>query len=236
LTGAQDWWGEAPDLPQKVSKAILAVESIASDANQLPSRAQRLVLSIAAGVQRLQLKSGGLPALWGGKPWAAARQRVGSIRYNGGVCDSPCAWLEAIPEPRPTKAGLRSFHARHAFIPSSSSLIRFFSAPVLNRWFCRIRRFSLLAMRPQEAQAIPGGGPAHDLDRQTRPSHTNWLYVGLAAAGITLVSSVAGVLAYDWYFDATLVALSSSLQPFSSAFHQLGGSHLRQPSSPTPAN
>jgi hypothetical protein len=58
----------------------------------------------------------------------------------------------------------------------------------------------------------------------------------MAAAGITLVSSVAGVLAYNWYFDTTLVALSSSLQPISSAFHQLGGSHLRQPSSPTPGN
>lgn len=120
--------------------------------------------------------------------------------------------------------------------PAKLVIYPLFPAPVLNRWFRRSRRLSLLAMRPPEAQAISGGGPARDLDRQTRPSRTNWLHVIVAAAGITLVSSMAGVLAYNWYFDTTLVALSSSLQPISSAFHQLGGSHLRQPSSPTPGN
>ena len=120
--------------------------------------------------------------------------------------------------------------------PAKLVIYPLFPAPVLNRWLRRSRRLSVLAMRPPEAQAISGGGPARDLDRQTRPSRTNWLHVIMAAAGITLVSSVAGVLAYNWYFDTTLVALSSSLQPISSAFHQLGGSHLRQPSSPTPGN
>jgi hypothetical protein len=68
-----------------------------------------------------------------------------------------------------------------------------------------------------------------------RAGKTNWRYLILAAAGITLVSSVAGVLAYDWYYDTVLVGLSSSLQPIGSAFHQLGAGHLRQ-ASPPPAN
>lgn len=182
------------------------------------------------------------------------------IRGGGSAANQPCTLsrrhprkaLELpapVPEPRPTILGFRSVLRLLADTPTrpfAVSPIRvhpaklviypLFPAPVLNRWFRRSRRLSLLAMRPPEAQAISGGGPARDLDRQTRPSRTNWLHVIMAAAGITLVSSVAGVLAYNWYFDTTLVALSSSLQPISSAFHQLGGSHLRQPSSPTPGN
>jgi hypothetical protein len=63
----------------------------------------------------------------------------------------------------------------------------------------------------------------------------HWLHILLAAAAIALASSVAGVLVYDWYFDSVVAGLSSSLQPISDAFHQLGGSHVRQASSP-PAN
>jgi hypothetical protein len=37
---------------------------------------------------------------------------------------------------------------------------------------------------------------------------------------------------YDWFFDTVVVGLSSSLQPISDAFHDLGASHLGQPSSP----
>jgi hypothetical protein len=90
-------------------------------------------------------------------------------------------------------------------------------------------------MRPQQAPASPSVGPGHELPRKMRAGKTNWRYLTLAAAGITLVSSVAGVLAYDWYYDTVLVGLSSSLQPIASAFHQLGGGHLRQ-ASPQPAN
>jgi hypothetical protein len=62
-----------------------------------------------------------------------------------------------------------------------------------------------------------------------------WFRVILAAAGITFASSVAGVLVYDWYFESVVAGLSSSLRPVSDAFHQLGGSHVRQ-ASPPPAN
>ena len=90
----------------------------------------------------------------------------------------------------------------------------------------------MLAMRPQ-ARAIPSVGPG--LPLQMRAGKTNWRYLIIAAVGITLVGSVAGVLAYDWYYDTVLVGLSSSLQPIASAFHQLGGGHLRE-ASPSPAN
>ena len=63
----------------------------------------------------------------------------------------------------------------------------------------------------------------------------NWIHVLLAATGITLASSVAGVLVCDWYFESALVGLSSSLQPLSDAFHQLGASHLAH-ASPAPGN
>ena len=62
-----------------------------------------------------------------------------------------------------------------------------------------------------------------------------WFHMMLAAAGIAFASSVAGILVYDWYFDSVVVGLSSSLQPISDAFHQLGGSHFRQ-ASPPPGN
>lgn len=176
-------------------------------------------------------------------------RRLGSESALHTFSSNPPKALELpapVPEPRPPILGLRQRRTPTRQTPNAKRPTRvhhaklviypLFPAPVLNRWFRRSRRLSLLAMRPPEAQAISGGGPAHDLDRQTRPSRTNWLHVIVAAAGITLVSSVAGVLAYNWYFDTTLVALSSSLQPISSAFHQLGGSHLRQPSSPTPGN
>jgi hypothetical protein len=57
----------------------------------------------------------------------------------------------------------------------------------------------------------------------------------LAAAGVTFASSVAGVLFYHWYFDSVLVGLSSSLQPLSDAFHQLGAGHMAHVS-PAPGN
>jgi len=90
-------------------------------------------------------------------------------------------------------------------------------------------------MRPRQAQAVLSGGAANGLARQAKARQISWLQITLAAAGITLFSSVAGVVVYDWYFDSVLVGLSSSLQPISDAFHQLGGSHLRQ-ASPPPAN
>lgn len=88
-------------------------------------------------------------------------------------------------------------------------------------------------MRPR--QAVSSVVPADELPRHPRAGGANWLQIVLIAAGIALGSSVAGVLVYDWYFDTVVVGLSSSLQPISDAFHNLGGSHLRQ-ASPSPGS
>jgi hypothetical protein len=109
------------------------------------------------------------------------------------------------------------------------------NAPVPNRWFRQSRRLSLVAMRPQQAHVVSGVGPAHELPQQKRTGRPNWIHILLAAAGITFASAVAGVLFYHWYFDSVLVGLSSSLQPLSDAFHQLGASHLTH-ASPAPGN
>jgi hypothetical protein len=122
-----------------------------------------------------------------------------------------------------------------AFDRPIPSLVCYSNAPVLNRWSRRSRRLSLVAMRPQQAQAVSGVGPAHELPRQRRAGHLNWIHILLAAAGMTFASSVAGVLVYNWYFDSVLVGLSSSLQPLSDAFHQLGASHITHVS-PAPGN
>jgi hypothetical protein len=90
-------------------------------------------------------------------------------------------------------------------------------------------------MRPQEAHAVSSAGPAQGHYLQKKPDFTNWLHILLAAAGLTLFSSVAGVFIYDWYFDSVLAGLASSLQPFSSAFHQLNGDPVR-PAPSQPAN
>lgn len=105
------------------------------------------------------------------------------------------------------------------------------NAPVLNRWSRQSRRLSLSAMTPQQAHVVP----AHELPPQRRTGHINWIHILLAATGITFASSVAGVVVYNWYFDSVLVGLSSSLQPLSDAFHQLGASHLSH-ASPAPGN
>jgi len=38
LPAAQLWWGEAPDLPQGVSKAIIVLECVVTSTERLPSR------------------------------------------------------------------------------------------------------------------------------------------------------------------------------------------------------
>ena len=108
-----------------------------------------------------------------------------------------------------------------------------FYAPVLNRWFQQSRRLSLATMRPQ--QAVSSIVPADELPQHPRAGRANWRHIVLIAAGMALGSSVAGVVVYDWCFDTVIVGLSSSLQPISDAFHDLGAGHLRQPS-PLPAN
>jgi hypothetical protein len=90
-------------------------------------------------------------------------------------------------------------------------------------------------MRPQQAHAVSVVGSAQELPQQKRPGHLNWIHILVAVAGITFASAVAGVLVYNWYFDSVLVGLSSSLQPLSDAFHQLGASHLTH-ASPAPGN
>ncbi|HEX6563581.1 MAG TPA: hypothetical protein VF020_04810, partial [Chthoniobacterales bacterium] len=108
-----------------------------------------------------------------------------------------------------------------------------FYAPVLNRWFRRSRRLSLATMRLQKA--VSSIVPADERSHHPRAGRANWLHIVLIAAGMALGSSVVGIVVYDWYFDTVIVGLSSSLQPFSDAFHDLGASHLRQPS-PLPGN
>jgi hypothetical protein len=107
------------------------------------------------------------------------------------------------------------------------------NAPVLNHWCRQSRRLSLSAMRAR--QAVSSVVPANELRGHPRSGRANWLRIVLVAAGIALSSSVAGVLVYNWYFDTVIVGLSSSLQPISDAFHNLGVSHLRQVS-PSPGN
>ena len=106
------------------------------------------------------------------------------------------------------------------------------NAPVLNHWCRKSRRLSLSAMRTR--QAVSSVVLADELPNH-RAGRANWLHIVLVAAGITLGSSMAGVLVYDWYFDNVIVGLSSSLQPISDAFHNLGASHFRQ-ASPSPGN
>jgi hypothetical protein len=88
-------------------------------------------------------------------------------------------------------------------------------------------------MTPPQAHAVSSAGPVQGHPLQKRTEYTNWLYILLAAVGLTLFSSVAGVLVYDWYFDSLLAGLGSSLQPFSSAFHQLNGDNVRPAPSPS---
>jgi hypothetical protein len=139
----------------------------------------------------------------------------------------PFSWV--LREPRPIKYPKRCVRPPNRFARPLSN------APVLNRWFRQSRRLSLLAMRPQHAHAVSGVGPAHELPQQKRAGHLNWIHILVAAAGITFASAVAGVLVYNWYFDSVLVGLSSSLQPLSDAFHQLGAGHLTH-ASPAPGN
>lgn len=132
-------------------------------------------------------------------------------------------------EPRPSKRPNRRVRPPNRIARPLSN------APVLNRWFRYSRRLSLLAMRPQQAHAASGVGPAHELPQQRRTGHIKWIHILLAAAGLTFASAVAGVLVYNWYFDSVLAGLSSSLQPLSDAFHQLGASHITH-ASPAPGN
>jgi hypothetical protein len=90
-------------------------------------------------------------------------------------------------------------------------------------------------MRPQEPHAISSVGPAQGALLGKRMTLSHWLQILVAAAGFTLFSSVAGLFVYDWYFDSVLAGLASSLQPFSSAFHQLNGDRVR-PTPSQPAN
>ena len=139
-------------------------------------------------------------------------------------CSKPWSYSWVFREPRPSKRRVRSLNRiTHPL----------FSAPVLNRWFRQSRRLSLSAMRPR--QAVSSIVPADELPRRPRAGRANWLHIILVAAGIALGSSVAGALVYEWYFDAVIVGLSSSLQPFSDAFHQLGASHITH-GSPAPGN
>jgi hypothetical protein len=90
-------------------------------------------------------------------------------------------------------------------------------------------------MRPQEPHAISSAGPVQRGHSEKRRGPSHWLQILVAAAGLTLVSSVAGLFVYNWYFDSVLAGLASSLQPFSSAFHQLNGDRVR-PAPSQPAN
>ena len=150
-------------------------------------------------------------------------------RRGAETSDTLVQFLGSFGGPRPTKTPNRRVRLPNRIAHLLSN------APVLNRWFRPSRRLSLLPMRPQQAHAVPGVGPAHELSQQRRTGHINWIHILLAAASITFASAVAGVLVYNWYFDSVLVGLSSSLQPLSDAFHQLGASHLTH-ASPAPGN
>jgi hypothetical protein len=85
-------------------------------------------------------------------------------------------------------------------------------------------------MRTEDAYGIPSAGPAQRQYLRTRAEHSNWLYVMLAAASLTAVSSIAGVLVYDWYFNSVVDGLGYTLRPLADGFHQITGDRLR----PTP--
>ena len=90
-------------------------------------------------------------------------------------------------------------------------------------------------MIPQEPHVISLAGPVKGGHLEKRRALSHWLQILVAAVGLTLFSSVAGLFVYDWYFDSVLAGLASSLQPFSSAFHQLNGDQVR-PVPAQPAN
>jgi hypothetical protein len=123
----------------------------------------------------------------------------------------------------------------HALPPPHRALVWYFPAPGLNLSLRRSGCLSLSAMRPQQAEATPGNGAGRESHRRTRAANPNWVHVILAAAVITVVSSVVGIVAYNWFYQSALVTLSSSLQPISRAFHQLGAGHLSQ-ASPSPGD
>jgi hypothetical protein len=56
----------------------------------------------------------------------------------------------------------------------------------------------------------------------------NWLNSALAAAALIAVSSLGGVLVYDWYFSFVLDGLSQSFRPIADALHQGSGNHSEQ--------
>ncbi|HEX4202103.1 MAG TPA: hypothetical protein VHY59_11335 [Chthoniobacterales bacterium] len=90
-------------------------------------------------------------------------------------------------------------------------------------------------MRPQETQSVSLAGPVPGGHLEKRGVPSYWLQILVAAVGLTLFSSVAGLFVYDWYFDSVLAGLASSLRPFSSAFHQLNGDQMK-PAPSQPAN
>jgi hypothetical protein len=83
----------------------------------------------------------------------------------------------------------------------------------------RTQNRSAAADRGKSAGQVDSGG-----------KRRNWLNSVLAAAALIAVSSLGGVLVYDWYFSFVLDGLSQSFRPIADALHQGNGNSNQGPS------
>jgi hypothetical protein len=96
---------------------MAVIESIACSAKPLPSRAQRLALCVAAAVQRFLVGSGTAGSFRGGKQWAAARQRAGSICAMAGNAIRPAHHFTRFRSLAPPTLGSGPSSPPHRFAP-----------------------------------------------------------------------------------------------------------------------
>ena len=109
---AQDWWGEAPDLPLRTSKAAEVVESVVRRAGKPPNRGPARGIRQTVGDGRSNGKPVQLKALDDGGAVGPARQRSDPEHTIGPSMSNSLARCQGVPEPRPTK--LRRYGAANA--------------------------------------------------------------------------------------------------------------------------
>jgi hypothetical protein len=100
---AQDWWGEAPDLPLRTSKAAEVVESVVRRAGKPPSRGPARGIRQTVGDGRSNGKPVQLKALDDGGAVGPARQRFDPKHKIVLQCPIPWQVAKAVPEPRTTQ-------------------------------------------------------------------------------------------------------------------------------------
>jgi hypothetical protein len=82
-------------------------------------------------------------------------------------------------------------------------------------------------MRTQNGSAAANRGKPGNQENFVR-KRRNWLNSVLAAAALITVSSLGGLLVYDWYFSFVLDGLSQSFRPIADALSQESGHHSQE--------